>query len=58
MVLISELGAVPIKAGLISGSFGPGDEGDGDTGFGVCAEARLVLSNKPTKQKIPSRMAE
>ena len=54
IVLISEFGAVPIKAGRISGSFGPG-EADGNPGFGVCAEARP--SNNPTKQKIPSRMA-
>src|SRR6266513_5815269 len=32
IVLMSELGAVPINAGLTSGSFGPG-EGDGDPGF-------------------------
>jgi hypothetical protein len=56
-VLISEFGAVPINAGRTSGSFGPG-EGDGDPDFGVCAEARLALSNKPTRQKIPSRMAK
>ena len=49
MVLISEFGAVPTNAGLISGSFGVGD-GDGDPGFGVCAEARPKLTNKPTKQ--------
>ena len=56
-MLISEFGAVPIKAGLTSGSFGVG-EGDGDPGFGVCADARSALNNKPTKKKIPSRMAK
>jgi hypothetical protein len=55
-VLISEFGAVPINAGRTSGSFGVGD-GDGDPGFGVCAETRPTLS-KPTKQKIRSRMAK
>jgi len=57
IVLISEFGAAPINAGLISGRFGVGD-GDGDPGFGVCAEARPEFSNKPTKQKIRSRMAK
>jgi hypothetical protein len=57
IVLISEFGAVPINAGRSSGSVGFG-VGDGDPGFGVCPEARPALSNKPTKQKIPSRMAK
>ena len=57
MVLISEFGAVPIKAGRISGSLGVG-EGDGDPGFGVSAETTPELSNKPTKQNIQSRMAK
>jgi len=52
-VLISEFGAVPTNAGRTSGS----GDGDGDPGFGVCANARSALSNKPTKQKIRSRMA-
>jgi len=56
-VLINEFGAVPINAGRTSGSVGRGD-GDGDPGFGVCAETRPALSNKPTKQKIRSRMAK
>jgi hypothetical protein len=55
--LISEFGAVPINAGRTSGSAGRGD-GEGDPDFGVCASARSALSNKPTKQKIPSRMAK
>jgi hypothetical protein len=54
---MSEFGAVPTNAGRTSGSFGVG-EGDGDPGFGVCAEAGSALSNKPTKQKIRSRMAK
>jgi len=57
IVLITEFGAVPINAGRTSGSFDAG-EGDGDPGFGVCAEARSALSNKPTKRAIPSRMAK
>jgi hypothetical protein len=57
IVLISEFGAVPINAGRTSGSVGRGD-GDGDPGFGVCANTRSALSNKPTKQKIRSRMAK
>src|SRR6516225_10226308 len=57
IVLIREFGAVPINAGLTSGRFGVG-EADGDLGFGACAKARLALSNKPTKKKIPSRMAK
>jgi hypothetical protein len=57
IVLMSEFGAVPTNAGRTSGSVGLGD-GDGDPGFGVCAEARSALSSKPTKQKIRSRMAK
>src|SRR5215831_20357355 len=38
IVLISELGALPINAGRNSGSAGRGD-GDGDPAFGVCDEA-------------------
>jgi hypothetical protein len=57
IVLISEFGAVPIKAGRISGSFDAGEE-DGDPGFGDCAEARWALNNKPTQQEIQSRMAK
>ena len=56
-MLISEFGAVPTNAGLISGSFGVG-EGDGDPGLAVCAKARSAPSNRPIKQKIPSRMAK
>ena len=59
-MFINEFGAVPINAGRTSGSVGVGDgdgDGDGDPGFGVCAEVRSALSNKPTKQKIRSRMA-
>jgi hypothetical protein len=37
--LMSEFGAVPTNAGRTSGSFDAG-EGDGDPGFGVCANAR------------------
>jgi hypothetical protein len=60
IVLISEFGALPINAGRTSGSVGRGDgDGDRDPGFGVCADARSALSsNKPTQQKIPSRMAK
>jgi len=54
-VLISEFGAVPINAGLISGSFGV-DDGDGDPGFGVCPEARPEFSSKQRRQKIRSRI--
>ena len=58
IVLISEFGAVPINAGRISGNDGVGD-GEGDAGFGVSADARSAFSsNKPTQQKIPSRMAK
>jgi len=46
-----------MSAGRSSGSVGLGD-GDGDVVFGVCDEARLILSSKPIMQKIPSRMAK
>jgi len=56
-VLIIEFGAVPISAGRTSGSAGVGD-GVGDAFFSVCDDATPASSNKPTKQKIPSRMAK
>ena len=60
-MFISELGAVPIKAGRSSGSAGVG-VGDGDRddemGFGVCDKVTSTPSSKPIMQRIPSRMAK
>ena len=57
--MMSDFDAVPINAGRTSGSVGTGEgDVDGDPGVGVCAEVRSALSNKPTKQKIRSRMAK
>ena len=59
MVFISELGAVPIKAGRNSGSVAFGDDdGEGEAGFGVCDEVTSTPSSKPIMQRIPSRMAK
>jgi len=56
---MSELGAVPIKAGRNSGSAGVGDgDGDREAGFGVCDEVTSRPSSKPIMQRIPSRMAK
>ncbi len=58
-MFMSELGAVPIKAGRNSGSVGFGDgDRDGEAGFGVCDEVTSTPSSKPIMQKIPSRMAK
>ncbi len=57
-MFMSELGAVPIKAGRNSGSAGVGDgDGDREAGFGVCDEVTSRPSSKPIMQRIPSRMA-
>src|SRR5437870_3792515 len=55
IVLINELGAVPIKAGRNSGSVEPGD-GEGDRDFGVCDEARPAPTSEATNKRIPTRM--
>jgi hypothetical protein len=53
---MSELGAVPIKAGRNS-TVGVGD-GDGEAAFGVCDKVTSTPSSKPIIEKIPSRMAK
>src|SRR5215467_14227367 len=45
IVLMSELGAVPISAGRNSGKVGGGD-GDGEALFGVCDEATAALNSQ------------
>src|SRR5215831_5586108 len=57
IVLISELGAVPIKVGRNCGNVGRGD-GDRDALFGLCDETTPALSSKPAKQNIHTRTAK
>src|SRR5438067_1337032 len=55
IVLINELGAVPINAGRNSGSVEPGD-GEGDRDFGVWDETKPAPTSEATNKRIPTRM--